>query len=232
MINLKTLFKNHFDTKEISDDNMRKFAEVHIQRLSANNGGGAFTAMITATTTAYTNYFGSMTDEATKSAVKEGLTITLNTAVETFKKAISQKEGIIRGNFDRGSSKYQEFFPLGVTEYTTATLANIEVLMQRFADMAATYEPELGPEFKDEFIGYLNAFKDARTAQLQKIGEVSESKTDTTTKRDSVENELHKNLHSIAAMFPGDVDRCMDFFDQSFIKTETDGEEEEEEPLP
>jgi hypothetical protein len=33
-------------------------------------------------------------------------------------------------------------------------------------------------------------------------------------------------------MFPGGVDRCMDFFDQSFIKTETDGEGEEEEPLP
>jgi hypothetical protein len=32
-------------------------------------------------------------------------------------------------------------------------------------------------------------------------------------------------------MFPGDVDSCMDFFDQSFIKTETGGEEEEEEPL-
>jgi hypothetical protein len=32
-------------------------------------------------------------------------------------------------------------------------------------------------------------------------------------------------------MFPGSVDRCMGFFDQSFIKTETGGEEEEE-PLP
>lgn len=47
-----------------------------------------------------------------------------------------------------------------------------------------------------------------------------------------IENELMKNVHLIASMFIGDVDRCMDFFDQSIIRGSENGEEEEtpEEP--
>ena len=232
MINLTTFFKNHFDTKEISDDNMKKFTEVHLQRLVANNTGGEFTTMVTDTTTAYTDYYGSMTDEDTKFAIQQGLTITMNNAVEAFKKAVSQKEGLVRGNFGKDSHEYQEFFPLGVTEYTKATLANIEMLMDRFIAAANNYVGTLGIPFLTEFQDYKNIYQSARDSQLQKIGEVAESKTDTSVKRDSLENELMKNVHLIASMFIGDVNRCMDFFDQSFIRDSSSNNGSEEPPTP
>jgi hypothetical protein len=81
-----------------------------------------------------------------------------------------------------------------------------------------------------DFETTLAAFQNARQAQLIKIGEVAESKTGTSTKRDGIENELMKNVHLIAAMFIGDVDRCMDFFDQSFIRTNGKDDDEEENP--
>ena len=37
MINMETLFKNHFNTNKISDDDIQKFAEINLQRTSANN---------------------------------------------------------------------------------------------------------------------------------------------------------------------------------------------------
>ena len=79
---------------------------------------------------------------------------------------------------------------------------------------------------------YLTDFKAARKAQLEKIGEVSAQKSTTSTIRDGIENELMKNVHLIASMFIGDVERCMDFFDQSFIRSNGKDEEEEtpEEP--
>lgn len=225
MINMETFFKNHFDTKRISDENLRKFAEIHLQRLSANNGGGEFTQMINDTTNAYTSYFGSITDEDTKFAVQQGLTITVNNAVENFKKAVSQKEGLVRATFGKDSPQYQEFFPLGVSEYSTATLQNVEMLMKRFEIASTTHQAQLGPALAAEFTGYLNAYTIARAAQLLKIGEVKDSKTNTSLQRDVVEKELMKNVHLIGSMFVGDVNRCMDFFDQSFIR-------DEEEPLP
>ena len=37
MMNMETFFKNRFNTSKISDDNIRKFTEIHLQRTSANN---------------------------------------------------------------------------------------------------------------------------------------------------------------------------------------------------
>jgi hypothetical protein len=190
--------------------------------------------MITDTTTAYTNYFGSMTDEDTKFAVQQGLTIAVENAVDNFKKAVSQKEGIVRGNFGKTSTVYQEFFPLGVTEYSKANLANIEMLMTRFVNASNAHVAELGIPFITEFQGYLTAFTSARASQLQKIGEVVDLKTDTSFKRDDVENELMKNVHLIGAMYIGDINTCMDFFDQSFVRDGSNGggEEEPQPPTP
>ena len=176
MMNMETFFKNHFNTSKISDDNLRKFTEIHLQRMAAKNGGGEFTTMITDTTTAYTNYFGSMTDEDTKFAVQQGLTIAVNNSIANFQKAVSQKEGIVRGNFGKDSPEYQEFFPLGLTEYSQATLQNVEMLMQRMVTAANAHVGVLGIPFLTEFQGYLSAFQGARTSQLLKIGKVADSK--------------------------------------------------------
>lgn len=232
MLDLKKLFKNHFDTKEISDDNLKKFADVHLQRLSANNTTAQFTTMITETTNAYTAYFGSITNEDTKFAIQQGLTITMNNIVENFKNFVSKKEGTIRGEFGEKSAQYQEFFPLGVTEYRQANLANIDTMMARFAAAAERHSAELGAAMQSDAENFLTDFRTAREAQLEKIGEVQSQKSTTSATRDGIENVLMKNVHLIAAMYIGEVDRCMDFFDQSIIRPDDTKEEEEtpEEP--
>ena len=230
MINLETLFKNHFNTSKVSDNNFQKFADINIQRLAENNSGGEFTTLIADTTAAYTDYYGSISDENTKSALQQGLTITMNNAVEAFKKAVSQKEGIVRGNFGKESAEYQEFFPHGASEYSQATLANIEMLMDNFVNASNNHVGVLGIPFLTEFQDCRTNYTSARDAQLQKIADVAETKTASHQNRDVLELQLHKNLHTIATMFPGDVDRCMDFFDQSFIRPSESGDEEEPTP--
>ena len=92
-----------------------------------------------------------MTDEDTKFAVQQGLTIAVENAVENFKKAVSQKEGIVRGNFGKNSPAYQDFFPLGLTEYNKANLQNVELLMQRMVTAANAHVSDLGIPFLTEF---------------------------------------------------------------------------------
>jgi len=138
--------------------------------------------------------------------------------------------GLFQHYFGKDSREYQEFFPLGVTEYSKATLQNIQMLMERFVAAANRYTVQLGGALATEFQGYLTAFTTARTSQLLKLGEVADSKTDASFKRDTVENELMKNVHLIGAMFVGDINTCMDFFDQSFVRDSSN--EDEEEPAP
>ena len=57
--------------------------------------------------------------------------------------------------------------------------------------------------------------------------QVVDSKTDTSFKRDVVEVELMKNVHLIGAMYVGDINTCMDFFDQSFVRDSKKSEDQE-----
>ena len=230
MIDLNKIFKNHFNTDKISDDKIRKFAEVHLERLAANNGTAQFTAMITATTNAYVAYFGAMTNERTKFAIQQGLTIAMNNVVDNFKKFVSKKAGVIADVFDKDTPVYQEFFPSGLSEYSNATLLTVEALMTTFAAAVERHSTELGAQMQTDSESFLTSYKAAREAQLEKIGEVKGQKVTTSTTRDVIENELMKNIYLVGSMYVGKTEQCMAFFDQSIIRPNETVEEEEEIP--
>jgi hypothetical protein len=231
MINLKTFFKNHFNTTKISDDKLKKFTEDHLQRLISNNAGGEFSTLVTDTTTTYQTYYGAISDEGARYALQQALTKAMNNTVEAFKDAVSQKEGIVKGTFGKDSPAYQEFFPFGVGEYTHANLAEIERLMDQFLTATNRHVAELGIPFLTQFQDYKTAYVGARESQLLKKAEVTDLKTDSTAKRDIVEIQLMKNLYTVAGMYVGNEDKCMDFFDQSIIRREQSEEEEVTEPI-
>lgn len=218
MINLNAIFKNHFDTREISDDNMRKFSETNLDRMISNNPGGIYDTLITNTTTVYNDYFGAITDEDVKAAIKEGSTIAMNNAMEEFKLTVSQKEGIIRGTYGKDSPTYQEFFPHGLTEYSKASLENVPTLMSRMVTSATTHQADLGVDFVTLFTTLESTFTTARTAQLTLIGEVAGKKDATATMRDAVEVQLMTNVLTIALNNIGNIEAVNNYFDQSFIR--------------
>lgn len=232
MVNLMTFFRNHFDTKEISDDRLRKFSEDHLQRLAANNGNGEYTDLIAAATAAYNGYFGAITDEDTRFAIQQGLTRAMQNIFEEFKKAVSQKEGMVRALWGKESPEYQEFFPLGLREYAQATLATVETLMSRMADAAERRLAALGQPFADQFADLKSRFLAARAGQLQKFGAVADSRNTTRESRDELEIQLMKSLLTLALKFTGDGERGLGFFDQSIIRPAGRGGEEEEASAP
>ena len=116
MINLITLFRNHFGAKSISDDKLKVFSEDHIQRLTANNEGGVFTTLITETTTAHNQYFGQISSEATSRALQKSHTKMVDDIMVSFKDEVSRREGLIKSLFGKDSSNYIEFFPNGISE--------------------------------------------------------------------------------------------------------------------
>ena len=231
MLNLEIMFKNHFDTDKISDNNLRKFAEDQIQRMISNNPGGIYNQLITNTTAAYNGYFGSITNEDTKTAIKEGATIGMNTAMKAFQDAASQKEGTIRGNYGAKSATYQEFYPHGITEYTKANLGNVNTLMDRMVKAATAHAADLGAPFVTLFTNLQNDFVTLRTAQLKLIGEVAGKKDATVTTRDTVELQICKNVLLIASNNVGNLEAVNTYFNQSIIRSEQKDEKSEPAPL-
>ena len=221
MLNLNILFKNHFSSRLISDNSIRKFAEVHLQRLSANNSGGEFTQTITDTQNVFDSYFGSMNDEDQNYAVQQGLTISVTKVLNEFKQFISSSEGLVRAQFGKKSAEYQEFFPNKMKEYWHLNLANAEKVMERFYNVAGKHTNVFGNSITNLAQTLLTEFTEARSNQLKKKGEVAEKKSSTRERRKNLELQLIKNLHYIGYLYPGNVNRCNDYFDQSFLRSKT-----------
>ena len=218
MINFETLFTNHLDTKAVSDDTMKELSQKHLTGMSENNPGGIYDALILDTTQAHTNYFGAMTDEATKLAIKEGKTVTMNIKLNAFKNFASQQEGLIRSKWGKTSEEYQEFYPQGITEYTHATLASIEQIMERFGNAATAHQLDLGAQFVTDVTTLITDFKTARQSQLDLMAIVNGKKTETSVKRDVVEIQIMKNLLIIASSNVGNPAVLRNYLDQSLIR--------------
>jgi hypothetical protein len=218
MILLQSWYANPYDTERISDDSLKKFVQKHLAQAAAKNGGGLFTTMIADTLTAYTNYFGAIDDEDVKHAVQQSLTMAADNLIKTFKSSVSQQEGTIRGKWNVNDPVYQEFFPHGLTEYGNATKANIEMLMNRMAVASAAHVADLGAPFVTIWTNIKSNYATARTSQLAKIAEVGAAKTTTASNRNELETQIFKNQFTVGMNFPGNVDECMDFFDQSIIR--------------
>ena len=224
MLNLLTLFKNHFDTGRVSDDNLKKFAQDHIERLVANNVNGQYSAMHQATLLAYNDYYGAISSEDIHFAVQQSRTKRVDMIIEEFKKSVSQKEGAVRAQYGTDSPEYQEFFPLGLTEYSQAIKANIETLMLRLVAGFTAYQSTLGNGLLAQFKDIHTRYMIARQEQLQQIGTVDADKSKTADTRSVLEVQLMKNILVLAAEYIGMPERGNDFFDQSIIRSETDAD--------
>jgi hypothetical protein len=218
MLDLNILFKNHFGNRLISDNSIRKFSEIHLERLSSNNKNGEFTQLIAETQNAYNQYFGSITDEDKNYAIQQGLTISVQKVLKEFKQFVSRSEGLIRAQFDKKSAEYQEFFPNKMKEYWHLNLTRAESVMERFYKATERHTAEFGDGIKNLAQTLLMEFKEARSNQLKKKGEVANRKTSTKERRKNLELQLIRNIHYIGYLYPADIKKCNSFFDQSFLK--------------
>ena len=218
MLDLSLLFKNHFGTRLISDNNIRKFSDIHLQRLIANNSGGKLDQIITETQNAYDQYFGSIKEEDQSFAVQQGLTISVYKVLNEFKRFVSSSEGLVRAQFGKKSAEYQEFIPYGLKEYWHLNLTKAESTMERFYQATEKYKTVFGDSLKNLAQSLLAEFREARQNQLNKKGEVSQKKVATGDNRRVLEIQLMKNLHYLGYLYPGDENKCEVFFDQSFLR--------------
>lgn len=218
MIDLRTLFKNHLNTDEVSDDNVFKFADDHLNRLKSNNGAGHYTAMIAATEPKVLVFRAAVNVEDFSFSAQQGDTMVVDDVIAKFQAEVRQREGIVRGTFGEHSPQYQTFFPHGLTEYSQATKGNVDTLIARIVQGATLYQADLGAGFLAIFTQIQTDYLAARQTQLQQIGTVDAAKTTTSTTRDTLEVQLMTNILTLAVEFLGNPARGMDFFDQSIIR--------------
>ncbi len=173
MINPVRLTEDLFDDENLPDFKLRSFTEDFLLRLNipANNPGGIYNGIISDISTKYTNFFGKITDEATKEAISEGFTLTMEASKTAMIDQIIKLEGLVSYEFGKTSSTYQAFYPQGLAEYHDADLPELPTLFTRFVN-ACTANLGAHPNDVIDTQNLKTAWDNARTAQLTLFGEL------------------------------------------------------------
>ncbi|MFN0081409.1 MAG: hypothetical protein ACKVOM_02740 [Ferruginibacter sp.] len=229
MLDLRNFLKNHFDTQQVSDDNLRKFAEDHLQRLAANNPNGLYDNLLTATQPLYDTFHQIIKQEDQTYTQQQGKTLAADAILAEFVTMVSRKEGAVRSEYGKDSPEYQEFFPLGLNEYHQISKANAEMLMDRMVAAGQRYVTTLGQNFVAIFSDIMQKYIAVRQTQLQMIGKVGSLKSDAENARLELSQQLMRNLLIICANHVGNTGRLDDFFDQTIVRrtnAKNDGSQE------
>ena len=210
--------RNPFLSLQTSDANFSKLAGTHLERLKANNTANRFESLILQTEPLYQAYITTLTTGSGTSSSKESKTVSTNEAIANLKAYISRKEGVIADKFPKKTPVYQEFFPLGLSEYRIASKKNMQVLAERFTKAAQTHATVLGKDMAKEAQALLEAYTSSRTQQLQAIGSVKGISGESKARRKALALQLYRNLLRMLLENVEQTESVKAYFDTSFLR--------------
>lgn len=218
MMDFRNYYKNPFDSNRIGDDNLRMFTQDHIQRTTANNNSGIYTAILNATTPLFNAFAKGIDDENLRATIKKGETRQAVKLLDLFIKTTARREGTVRSVFGADSPEYLMFFPKGLTEYAKPGIAKAMTLMKRMETATAQYAAQLGADIAAEFADIRAQYELLRNKQLLAFGDVERLRSITASARKALVAQLYLNLLFIASQNVGHPDRADDFMDQTIIR--------------
>ncbi len=119
-----------------------------------------------------------------------------------------------------------------MTEYGAATLGNATTLMEHMIDMAEKYGEQLGADLAGEFTTLKANFTEARDSQVEKKGQVAESRESRDGARIELEDQLMDNLLTLAMENKRNPEVVGRHFDSSILTASRRGPAKVEEDLP
>lgn len=220
---------NPFLADRISDDNFNKLSSSHIGSLKAfvpNStdalfavpAAGILNTMITDTEACYDAWRLSADSKSSEKSKKEAKTISVDDSITELKFFISRKAGVIADKFVKGSPEYEEFFPLGLKEYSAVTKKNANTIFKRFINTLDTHKSDFDESVFTEASEKYNTYLALRGAQLQTFGKVKDGMTDLEQKRYKLSVQLYKNLLTLLLLNAEEPEKTTNFFDESILK--------------
>ena len=216
MNKLETFIVNPFFTIEVARPRVQKFVYNHIQRTKAISNPN-FDQIILDTTVLWEALFGNI--ELYDETLNEQVSLTKmvdKVEKEFIAKAIQIEPHVVIA-YEKGSSRYREFFPHGRTEYYDLTHSTAKVLMDRMVEKSHDHAAELGPDWETEFTDIRTQYESLYAMQQGKIGEVDHTSTDYEPKSRDMFIQLFKNCCLILAEYPELPEKMLDFFDQTIV---------------
>ncbi len=215
MRDLTTYFSNPFSDPKIALDRKKAFGEDTIQRIIVPNTNHQFVDLLAKTTAVQDNLFGGITDLATDRAVRKARTQSTDTIIADFKARNSRLNAYLIANNTDKENVYQEFFPQGVQAFTRdVNKENVEQRMKTLIT-AITNNTDAagGATVLLQYQAFADDYKQARTEQLNKTGEISSGEEGLDATEAAWDDRMFSNLLTFAQLNrnqPGNLKMYMD----------------------
>lgn len=168
--------KNPFANKNLPRQDFFDLMDGHINRLSGQNTGGRYTALIAALTPHRDGYTKFLGQQDLNLGGQYGNTDAVEQVMADFKQ-FAKAELLVDVAYVFGRKKPNNdalvaFLPKGRKEYSGATLLTLPTLLERVAKLTTTYKTDLGNDLATRAAALQQAYKDARQDQGESKGEV------------------------------------------------------------
>ncbi len=219
MRNESYYFENPYENRNFSRESFRKYVDNHLYILQqAKAKGEPVGDIIDDTKPLLEEYTLAVKQINSGKATRTARTFTVDQCIEKFKKLITQREGLIRNKFGKSSEAYLEFFPKGLSQFSSVTKKNIDELFDQVIKGSNTYKPELGPELEQEFTDCYHTYKVALDSQEGKKGDVDISVKDIETITTKLARQLTINVHKLAILYIDNPGYAKTFFTNSLLR--------------
>jgi hypothetical protein len=208
-----------------------KLARSHGEKIAAETGDPVIVAMSVAFNPLFTAYLGFYTGWMRAGYVHQGTTLDFTSCLEILKnEKLPDWELELRKVHRKGTPEYKAIFAGGFTSFRKGSYDDRLARLIAFKE-AIEKDAALGPlkPLVDTFIDELSS---KRSAQQRAEELVAKASADLEKSRVIVCKAMYKNLGLLMAHFsesPTDVQR---FFDLALLRSHTNGEGENNEPVP
>ncbi|RZK47312.1 MAG: hypothetical protein EOO59_18020 [Hymenobacter sp.] len=215
---------DYFETQDVTLPRLQKFSVDVIQRLTLDNPGGTFTALIQDLTTYHTALFGAVVAADAGISQRRGSAQAMWGAIADLQHQLDEDQDLIEYKSKKNPAIEAAFFPNGRREYTRATLLTAELLLSRAATAATTHAATLGADFDaPRYAGFLAAFVAARTGTGAGDEQSAKARAEAATHRQDLTQRLTDAVKLVAAHYLRDAARAAAYFRLELLQAPASG---------
>ena len=205
--------RDFFETRDVTLNRLQKFTRDVIQRLTLDNPGGVFTALIADLTSYYEALFGSLTEADAGISQRRGSAGQMWGALADLQNQLEQDEDLINYKNQKNPGLRAAFFPNDREEYSRASLLTADVLFTRVVNAATAHAAVLGADFDaPRYAQLYTAFKAAREGTGAGDEQSAKARAEASTHRTTLTERLTDAVKLVAAQFLRDEPRCRAYF--------------------
>ncbi len=218
MIQLTRLLENPFDDSKISIPELLSFTTDHIQRMIANNPSNELDARIAATQSSLTLVMGTVTDDATKLAIRMARTQAKDNFRAALPGKVAQIAGAVTAKYGADSEQMTECFPQGRKVFSDSTEDQVANHLQTLINGLTEYQAALGAQPLADATALLTGWNAVHDAKGTAAGAKTATQDDKRNARENLQLMLFLNLIKLAEMFARQPEKLALYMRQSLLE--------------